>query len=121
MRASMDETAVDAKPNYNKVVIVGVATIVILLIVGIVFLVVGKPSPVSPLADEVGDGVRIIFVTPDPSPTFEASPETSASATPAASPKATPKATPKASPTASSAPSTTPKASASPSSSPATN
>lgn len=107
----MDEMQTSADGKNKKILSV---VLMLVLTVGAVIAVVmifRKPQLVSPLV-ESEEGVRVIFVSPEPSRESLPSPTASASASLKATPKPTPKATPQTTPVA------TPKASASPVSTP---
>ncbi len=86
-----------------------VAVVVLILLIGYVIVsALRRPGLVSPLAEDDGEGVRVIFVSPQSSePPAVASPAAAETATP--TPTATPTATPKTSPSAT--PVASPKAS----------
>lgn len=103
--------------NKKKFIILGVVGLVLVLLIGASLLLLRRPATISPLGESDG-GVRVIFVSPEPSASISATPlaSASASATPRASSaaRATPRSTPRASSQASS-PSSSPTGRTSPS------
>ncbi len=105
----MDESLGENNNKRNVVIIVGVLAILIGLIIVAGTMLFKNANVVSPIPD-MENGVRVIFVSPEPSSSDSAELQ----ASPSATPKGTPKSSPKPSPKASAKPKATPDSSASP-------